>query len=54
MRASSRPNRVVEVQRASGEEAAAAGANRQSGSGAERRTGHGSGLGGREVAGWEL
>ena len=44
---SGRPDRVVEVQRAPGNEAAATGANRVSGSGAKGRTGHGSYLEGK-------
>src|ERR1019366_6626475 len=46
-----RLNRVVEVQRARGSEAAATGANRGCGSGAEGPNGHGSDLEGSEVAG---
>jgi hypothetical protein len=48
---SGRPDRVVEVQRASGDEAAATGAIRVCGSGAKGRTGHGNYLEGSEVAG---
>ena len=49
-----RPNRVVEVQRATGIEAAATGANRHAVVEPKGRTGTETYLEGSEVAGWEL
>ena len=49
-----RPNRVVEVPRARGVEAAATGANREAVVEPKGRTGTEANLEGSEVAGWEL
>ena len=49
-----RPNRVMEVQRARGEEAATTGANRGVAVEPKGRTGTKADLEGSEVAGWEL